>query len=598
MKLARYVTLLAAAVGIFSACQKIDEVRTVAPEDVITPVLHALPSEIAITGENMGQTQVFTWDAADFGVMTQINYSIEAASGDGEPVVLFSDLSQTSTEQPLESINTKLIYDIGIEPDTPTAVRFYVSATIGTDFEKVYSAPVEVTMTVTKAERVYPTVWVIGDYCSWNHANSQFLFSFSDDEINYEGVIDFGDKAANGFKLTGIGGWDDSCNWGTDGEAEAPAAEAASITLISSGSSGNIMAYSKRFYRFAFSRETLTLTKELSFDQLGIVGDGVGTWDNDLVMEFDTKTQRFWVDVTLTEGEIKFRLDGSWDNSFGSKTEGMLDSSDNIKVPAGNYRIYVNLNNSEAMTYELNADDYGQAGGDEDPEPGTADWYIHGQTVATPDWGPTPMESASSNIVAYKAAGIEVAANSEFLFRNGDESQWLGADASLAGGDGRFACTIGSAFAISADKVNAVIAEAGTYDYWLLPEAGRAYIMAEGAKPEYVAETWGLVGTISGWGDLGDFSMSEDGNYFVRKGVALKTTDEFKIRFNNAWDDAKNYGTASGGAVDINTAVDIITGGGSQNMKVQIDGTYDIYFDLANGKVYVMSEGRTPAEVQ
>lgn len=92
--------------------------------------------------------------------------------------------------------------------------------------------------------------------------------------------------------------------------------------------------------------------------------------------------------------------------------------------------------------------------------------------------------------------------------------------------------------------------------------------------------------------------MSEDGNYFVRKGVALKTTDEFKIRFNNAWDDAKNYGTASGGAVDINTAVDIITGGGSQNMKVQIDGTYDIYFDLANGKVYVMSEGRTPAEVQ
>ena len=29
-------------------------------------------------------------------------------------------------------------------------------------------------------------------------------------------------------------------------------------------------------------------------------------------------------------------------------------------------------------------------------------------------------------------------------------------------------------FKVSADKVNAVIAEAGTYDYWLLPEAGRA----------------------------------------------------------------------------------------------------------------------------
>ena len=590
--------MLAAAAGLFVACQKLDEAKVFSPEQVVSPVLHALPAEIAITSENMGEIQTFTWDAADFGVLTQINYSIEAAVGDEAPVVLFSDLTGTSTEQPYESINTKLVYDVEVEPDTPTAVNFYVSATIGTDYKKVYSEPVSVTMTVTKAERVYPTVWVIGDYCGWSHDNSQFLFSFLDDEINYEGVIDFGEKAANGFKLTGIAGWDDSCNWGLDGEAEKPEAEASSITLISSGGSGNIDIYSKRFYRFAFDRSSLTLTKSLSFDQLGIVGDGVGSWDNDLVMEFDAKTQRFWVDATLVAGEIKFRLDGAWDTSFGSATEGMLDSGDNIKVPAGNYRIYVNLNNSAAMTYELNAEDYGQGGEEPEPEPEVADWYIHGQTVATPEWGPTAMESASSDIVAYKAANVEVAANSEFLFKSGDESQWIGADASLAGGDGRYTCTIGAAFAVSANKVNAVVAEAGTYDYWLLPDAGRAYVMAAGVKPEYVADTWGIVGNLTGWGDLGDFSLSEEGAYLVRRGVVLKTTDEFKIRYNNAWDDSKNYGTASGGAIDINTAVALITSGGSQNMKVQLDGTYDIYFDLAGSTVYVMSEGKTPADVQ
>ena len=598
MKLARYATMLAAAAGLFVACQKLDEAKVFSPEQVVSPVLHALPAEIAITSENMGEIQTFTWDAADFGVLTQINYSIEAAVGDEAPVVLFSDLTGTSTEQPYESINTKLVYDVEVEPDTPTAVNFYVSATIGTDYKKVYSEPVSVTMTVTKAERVYPTVWVIGDYCGWSHDNSQFLFSFLDDEINYEGVIDFGEKAANGFKLTGIAGWDDSCNWGLDGEAEKPEAEASSITLISSGGSGNIDIYSKRFYRFAFDRSSLTLTKSLSFDQLGIVGDGVGSWDNDLVMEFDAKTQRFWVDATLVAGEIKFRLDGAWDTSFGSATEGMLDSGDNIKVPAGNYRIYVNLNNSAAMTYELNAEDYGQGGEEPEPEPEVADWYIHGQTVATPEWGPTAMESASSNIVAYKAADVEVAANSEFLFKSGDESQWIGADASLAGGDGRYTCTIGAAFAVSANKVNAVVADAGTYDYWLLPDAGRAYVMAAGVKPEYVPETWGLIGNITGWGDLGDFSLSEEGAYLVRRGVVLKTTDEFKIRYNNAWDDSKNYGTASGGAIDINTAVAVITSGGSQNMKVQLDGTYDIYFDLAGSTLYVMSEGKTPADAQ
>lgn len=600
MKLARYATMLAAAAGLFVACQKLDEAKVFSPEQVVSPVLHALPAEIAITAENMGEIQTFTWDAADFGVLTQINYSIEAAVGDEAPVVLFSDLTGTSTEQPYESINTKLVYDVGVKPDTPTEVMFYIGATIGTDYKKVYSEPVSVTMTVTKAERVYPTVWVIGDYCGWNHDNSQFLFSFLDDEINYEGVIDFGEKAANGFKLTGIAGWDDSCNWGLDGEAEKPEAEASSITLISSGGSGNIDIYSKRFYRFAFDRSSLTLTKSLSFDQLGIVGDGVGSWDNDLVMEFDAKTQRFWVDATLVAGEIKFRLDGAWDTSFGSATEGMLDSGDNIKVPAGNYRIYVNLNNSAAMTYELNAEDYGQ-GGEEpepEPEPEVADWYIHGQTVATPDWGPTAMESASDNIAAYRAANVEVAANSEFLFKSGDESQWIGADASLAGGDGRYTCTIGAAFAVSANKVNAVVADAGTYDYWLLPDAGRAYVMAAGVKPEYVPETWGIVGNLTGWGDLGDFSLSEEGAYLVRRGVVLKTTDEFKIRYNNAWDDSKNYGTASGGAIDINTAVAVITSGGSQNMKVQLDGTYDIYFDLAGSTVYVMSEGKTPADAQ
>ena len=598
MKLARYATMLAAAAGLFVACQKLDEAKVFSPEQVVSPVLHALPAEIVITTENMGEIQTFTWDAADFGVLTQINYSIEAAVGDEAPVVLFSDLTGTSTEQPYESINPKLVYDVGVEPDTPTAVNFYVSATIGTDYKKVYSEPVSVTMTVTKAERVYPTVWVIGDYCGWNHDNSQFLFSFLDDEINYEGVIDFGEKAANGFKLTGIAGWDDSCNWGLDGEAEKPEAEASSITLIASGGSGNIDIYSKRFYRFAFDRSSLTLTKSLSFDQLGIVGDGVGSWDNDLVMEFDAKTQRFWVDATLVAGEIKFRLDGAWDTSFGSATEGMLDSGDNIKVPAGNYRIYVNLNNSAAMTYELNAEDYGQGGEEPEPEPEVADWYIHGQTVATPEWGPTAMESASSNIVAYKAANVEVAANSEFLFKSGDESQWIGADASLAGGDGRYTCTIGAAFAVSANKVNAVVADAGTYDYWLLPDAGRAYVMAAGVKPEYVPETWGIVGNLTGWGDLGDFSLSEEGAYLVRRGVVLKTTDEFKIRYNNAWDDSKNYGTASGGAIDINTAVAVITSGGSQNMKVQLDGTYDIYFDLAGSTLYVMSEGKTPADAQ
>ena len=138
--------------------------------------------------------------------------------------------------------------------------------------------------------------------------------------------------------------------------------------------------------------------------------------------------------------------------------------------------------------------------------------------------------------------------------------------------------------------------EAGTYDYWILPELGRGYVTETGVKPEYVPETYGICGTVNGWGDIGDLAMTEEGGYYVRKGVVLTTTDQFKIRYNNEWNDAANYGTASGGAIDINTGVAVITSGGSQNMSVSLDGTYDIYFDLENSTVYVMSEGRTPEE--
>lgn len=513
MKITRYAMMLAAATGLLSACQKLDEVKAYDPDKVVAPVLHALPGEIVITPDNMGSTQTFTWDAADFGVRTQINYSIEASYNDGAKLVLFTGMNGTSSEQTYESLNNILALSVedgglGVPSGEPTDVDFYISATIGTDFEKFYSAPATVRMTVTTAERTYPQVWVIGDYCGWNFDNAQGLFCFSGDEVTYEAIVDLGEKAANGFKLSGEAGWNDACNWGTDGDAAAPETEAPSITLISSGGSGNIMVYSKRFYRFVFDRSTLTLSNKLSFNSMGIIGDATpGGWDTDTEMNFDTQKQRFWVDVTLTAGEFKFRADNDWAINFGGADGRLSQNGDNIKATAGNYRVYATLNNSAEITYELNAGDYGTGGGEEpDPGPEKADWYIHGQTVATPDWGPTAMESASSNIVAYKAAGVEVAANSEFLFKSGDESQWIEADAAFAGSS-PYTCTIGSAFKVSADKVNAVIAEAGTYDYWLLPEAGRAYVMAAGAKPELVADTWGLVGNITGWGDLGDFYM-------------------------------------------------------------------------------------------
>ena len=143
-------------------------------------------------------------------------------------------------------------------------------------------------------------VYVLGGFSDWENGQIQKLFSFSNDEINYVGIIGFNGKAANGFKIRGTEtGWSDDSNWGIDSSAEAPEEEAASIQLISSGGSSDIKAYSKNFYRFSFNRSTLVLTNELSFDQLGVAGDLIERVDQ-RVSDTYKMDHRFFLRFLLT----------------------------------------------------------------------------------------------------------------------------------------------------------------------------------------------------------------------------------------------------------------------------------------------------------
>ena len=116
------------------------------------------PGRSSLRPTTSARRKTFTWDAADFGVRTQINYSIEASYNDGAKLVLFTGMNGTSSEQTYESLNNILALSVedgglGVPSGEPTDVDFYISATIGTDFEKFYSAPATVRMTVTTAER-------------------------------------------------------------------------------------------------------------------------------------------------------------------------------------------------------------------------------------------------------------------------------------------------------------------------------------------------------------------------------------------------------------------------------------------------------------
>ena len=81
MKITKYFLSLAAAAGMIAGCQKPEMIQIAAPEDVKAPVLEEIQGPIEITPSNMGLEKItFAWSAADYGVATQVNYSLEAAT--------------------------------------------------------------------------------------------------------------------------------------------------------------------------------------------------------------------------------------------------------------------------------------------------------------------------------------------------------------------------------------------------------------------------------------------------------------------------------------------------------------------------------------
>lgn len=247
-------------------------------------------------------------------------------------------------------------------------VEFRIVTSLSEVSKQLYSNVITTEITPYSGDIEYPEVFVVGDYSGWdNHWDqAQSLFSFKFDS-QYEGVIGFDGKAQNGFKITGATNWDNG-NYGLS-DGTTPENEAGEITLINDGGSKDIKCYSNNYYHFSYDKETLNLKKNFSFGVISIVGnagDEVYEWADqskggkEVDMQFDPEKQRFYADVKLADGEIKFRADHDWALNWGLNDEGLFTQGggSNITVNAGTYRIYLNLNNLASPTYELNSGDY------------------------------------------------------------------------------------------------------------------------------------------------------------------------------------------------------------------------------------------------
>ena len=112
------------------------------------------------------------------------------------------------------------------------------------------------------------------------------------------------------------------------------------------------------------------------------------------------------------------------------------------------------------------------------------------------------------------------------------------------------------------------------------------------------ASEWGIVGDFTNnWAAGSDIVMNNTWkaeNLFVAYNVEI--TGAFKIRANNEWNDKKNYGLSAAGKIYTDKYYKLTNGAGSQNITPMVYGTYDVYFDLANERVALVTPGKEYAD--
>ena len=598
MKITKYFLSMAAALGMIAGCYQPEMVQISAPENVVAPVLEAVEGPIEITAANMAlESVVFNWSAADYGVKTQVNYSLEAATAaaPGTVVTITSGLTDTTTVVAYETLNQILFNDLKLADGIAENVVFKIGAQVG-EYSKIYSNEVTVSCKVTAAEKVYPKLYIVGSYNGWSHDSNQYIFDFAGADAQYSGVVDFGeDHASNEFKIT-AGAWGND-EHSMDGAHDAEAA----VVTVTDGGGDNISVFqAKRYYSFTYDRAAHTLTKNFSFDQLGVIGDFNG-WGDDVVMSFNTSKQRFYADVEFpADGGFKFRADAGWDVNWGATDGILVAGGDNIAVTAGNYRVYVNMNNPAEMTFELNAKAYGTEEGTAAPEtpekpepevPAVQGWGLVGEFNS---WGGSAdlMLTSDGNYLVAKGVSIE----GQFKFRK--DADWA-VNFGATGDVEPFELTANVETELAAGGKNMVL-PAGTFDIYFDEANAKAWFINDGsypgggAAPE--ASEWGVVGVVNNWGGTPDVVMYKTATegLFVARNIAMPDGG-FKVRANNAWNDDANYGLATAGAVEVDHVYDVITGGGSGDMTLAA-GTYDIWFDRTNEKVYIMTPGKAISE--
>lgn len=266
-----------------------------------------------------------TWkDYSDYGV--SVKYDVEiAAAGSSTYYKLGTVTNQTSLAVTHLEMD-KVVLRTGAVAGEASNFDLKVTATSTSVGGTIVKTSDKVTFSVTPYQ-LESYLYVPGAYQGWNPETAERLVSANSNGI-YVGYINFTTPGSE-FKITPARNWDNS--YGTNG----------GNTLVYNGGS-NLVAPEAGYQKLTVDTNALTFTLEAY--SWGVIGSATpGGWDTDTDMVWNGTAQVWEISsIALSEGEIKFRLNNSWDTNYGDNgNDGTLESGGaNIPIAeAGNYKI-------------------------------------------------------------------------------------------------------------------------------------------------------------------------------------------------------------------------------------------------------------------
>lgn len=530
MKLHKYLFAAAALLMSMTACDSDLDGVTYDPnnENVKSGELTASSNNIVLTAATNKQTVLdLSWSKSDFAIPVAVTYFVQmdykgedfsnayvlASTTDTSVSFLGNELNKAFLGlQELKNPGSELNYDA---KDVDLRLISYFSE----DGDTLKSNILSMNITPYAGKLEYKKLSVPGSHQGWDPANyTQALYAINGDKV-YEGYIYM--TAGTEFKFAD-GSWD--VNWGSsDGS-----------TLEAGG--GNIVAPEGGCYYIKVDIENLTYTMELR--NWGIVGDAVGSWENDVMLEYDATNNIYRATTDFVSGEFKFRANKDWGINLGADENGeqgdLIANGANIPALPGQYTITLSFVDGYYI-YKLYAGD------------DIVEFPILSLPGSMNNWDPATKNNilASINSDGNYEGYIYLTADAQFKIADGSwDVNWGSSDAAtlVAGGDNIVPTDGEGCYFISAN-----------------PEA---------LTMNMEKRSWSIIGdAVGGWEEANDVFLTWNAEKGVLEATVEMAAGGWKFRVNQGW--AVNLGDNGEGALKQD--------GG--NFNIEEAGTYYITFD-------------------